>query len=216
MKLKVKLFAALAVMVVGVCGYFLLYLGISEAQENVVAVGASRPAQTWVYLCGLTAEFDGEQETARREMLDRVGKETSVRFLALVPTTRCEQYRTMLCWPHDTADEVRSTYDFIMKTVDDYEIDGLIGFSNGGFFLNRLIQETKLAVPVIVVGAYGHVYDTAIKNTLHLMVGTRDEHHYDGVLRFYQQTKDSLLDVTLYEFDGGHDIHEQTLREILQ
>jgi len=93
-------------------------------------------------------------------------------------------------------------------------IAGWIGFSNGGFFLNRLVQYKELDVPVIAIGASGYL-QISLKNRLYLMVGNSDP-ICELVKKLYQQTEGSLLTTTLIEYDGNHTIVRKPLQDLLQ
>ncbi|MFZ0564999.1 MAG: hypothetical protein WAM28_02250 [Chlamydiales bacterium] len=179
-----------------------------------VALGSTNSETQWVYLCGLTPHFDSEQELRHRRILDIIGRTLDIGFLAIQPEARSAEYGNCLCWPHHTKEEVSDTYKKILEVIPQKNIAGWIGFSNGGFFLNYLIQHKELEVPVISVGASGYL-QYPLSNRLHLMVGKNDQ-ICELVKKLYNQSLDSPLKTTLLVFEGGHELPEQPLQELLK
>lgn len=183
--------------------------------------GCSKPflskgqEKTWVYLGGLTHDFNSEQETNNRDILERLGKRHGIEFIALHPFERCERAENQLCWRHYTKEETLQTYEKIMAMLKNKKISGFIGFSNGGYFLNQLAQIKKLAWPIISVGAAGTLFDTSMENKVALVVG-KSEIAYESARSLYSKAKGTALSVTLTEHDGAHILPEQELECLLR
>jgi hypothetical protein len=185
----------------------------ADIVEPYIGLGSSSPKYVFVYLCGLVQETDSEKYSSY-QILDRLGKRLDVRFLAITPTHRCSALDNKLCWPSHNKEELLRTYNEINQAIGSQKVDGFIGFSNGGFFLNRLVQFIELDKPVITIGAAGPYYGHAKKNSLHLLIGNKDEFHYEHAKKFYADAQQSLLTIKLYEYAGGHEIPEALLEKV--
>ena len=181
-----------------------------------LSLGSPTASHTWIYLCGLATEFIPEY-MHDLATLDAIGKQLNIRFLAMIPTHRCSQLNNMLCWPHETEQELQETYEEIMRKVKNQPISGYIGFSNGGFFLNKLAQFIEIDKPIISIGSAGPLFNlNGPPNTMHLLIGKKDQSHYEHAINLYKQAKDTNLTINLIEYNEGHTIPEQTLKELLQ
>ncbi len=184
--------------------------------RSFVRVGDLNSSQNWVYLSGLTDDFYSEQETQNRQILDKIGKKLKITFLAMIPKHRSPEFGNKLCWPHNCKEEVSKTFYEIETSLNRSKIVGYIGFSNGGFFLNRLIQFKKVEVPIISIGAAGFLESDEFGGNLYLVVGRHDVAHYDLVKKLYAQALDSKIKATLVEFEGWHEINEQALLNVFR
>src|SRR3989442_14481886 len=104
---------------------------------DIIQLGEVSSGNTWVYLCGLSETANSEQELKNRQLLDQLGKKHHIRFLAIHPFERCEKAGNRLCWMHYTDEQTLETYKKINGVLGKEKISGFIGFSNGGFFLNK-------------------------------------------------------------------------------
>jgi len=175
-----------------------------HAEEMMLQLGDTQSEQTWVYLSGLIEHFNTPQELANRKYLDTIGKKIGIKFLAIESTDRCLMFNNQLCWPHNSPEETLETYENINKTIGDQKIAGFIGFSSGGFFLNKLAQYVSLDAPIISIGSAGYINDTSQKNKIYLLIGKEDHWHYQLAKEFHRQSKKTSLDVTLIEYSEGH------------
>lgn len=93
---------------------------------------------------------------------------------------------------------------------------GFIGFSNGAFFLNRLIQHIPLNKPVISIGGGGHFKKGAsYQNDLYLLIGNKDKDNYKNVLLFFNRAK-SQINTSLIIHNGGHEIPKNILETLIK
>ncbi|MCB9493289.1 MAG: hypothetical protein H6679_03375 [Epsilonproteobacteria bacterium] len=197
--------------------FLVAFFGCSKPHEDAIVLGNQSSSKVWIYLCGLTQSFDGQQECNNRNILDRMGQEIGVKFVAVKPKNRCHQFDNKLCWPHDSESEVNKTYSEIVDALNGQQIAGFIGFSNGGFFLNQLVQTKELGVPVVSVGSAGVLKHDSYANNLYLLVGKNDIYHYQHAKDFYNASQSfSRLRVELIEYDGGHEIPDAVLSELLK
>ena len=178
--------------------------------HQMTVLGDSNSQVAWGYLCGLTDTFDSEEEVENRDKLDRIGKKSGVRFLAIHPFERCEPAGNKLCWRHYTEDEALQTYEVLKETLGNKSISGMVGFSNGGYYLNYLSQLMSLDWPILSIGAAGEMVGAKDSNHITLMVG-RKEVIYNAAVQFAELGNRSAPHVTLIEHDGGHMIPEAML-----
>lgn len=194
---------------------FISYSSLKK-EPNTIILGNTSSNLTWIYLCGLTQDFDSSFEKDNRFLLDEIGKNINIKIIAIKPKNRCPEFNNMLCWPHNNKQEVLETYKRLEKTIIDKNVNGYIGFSNGGFFLLKLAEINNLNIPIIVIGAGGYIGKIEAKNKIFLLIGKQDKYHYDLAKQLYQQSQGTSLDVTLIEYDQGHVIPKQLLQQTIQ
>ena len=149
--------------------------------------------------------------------VDAIGKQLDINFLAVIPKNRYPQYNNRLCWLHDNEQEVLETYQEITNAIHGNKIQGYIGFSNGGFFLNKLAQFIEIGKPIISIGAASSLVNkNGPNNTIYLLIGKKDEWHYEHAINFYNQSKDTPLKINLIEYDEGHKIPITILSNLLK
>ncbi len=198
--------------------FFILFISCSSPKKNpnIIILGNVSSNFTWIYLCGLTQEFDSSFEKDNRLLLDDIGKNINVKIIAVKPKHRCPAFNNMLCWPHNNKQEVLETYKYLEKTIIDKNVDGYIGFSNGAFFLLKLAEIKNLNFTIIAKCAGSYIGKIEAKNKIFLLIGKQDKHHYDLAKQFYQQAHGTSLDVTLIEYDQGHVMPKLLLQQIIQ
>jgi len=186
----------------------------SSKEKNKVILGNKSSKNCYIYLCGLTQKFNYEKHN--RQILDDIGKNISIKIIAIKPKDRCIDFDNMLCWPHNNKQEIIETYKYIKETINNENINGYIGFSNGGFFLLKLAEIESLNKPIIAIGAGGYIGEIKAKNNLFLFIGKQDKWHYDLAKQFYKQSQNTSLNVKLIEYDQGHVIPQKLLQQVLQ
>jgi hypothetical protein len=187
-----------------------------SSKDPIIIVGDTQSKRTWVFLCGVVGDFMVQQAVEHRVLLDRIGKKLGIAFVAVRPksyTNYCGVL--MLCWPHNTQKEILQTYQEIQFAVGDRPIAGYIGFSNGGFFLNKLAQYKSLEVPIISIGSAGYIDVEPMPNTIHLLIGIHDVYHYEYAQKLYAQSQNTALTIKLIEYDGGHDMSETLMTSLI-
>lgn len=187
--------------------YFLIavcLIFLSSCSAKYVDLGNSKSTNKWVYLCGLTDSFDSEAEVKHREILDNVGREFNIRFIAVVPKHRCEKFNNKMCWPQKEAEDRLKTFKSIKSIIRSKKIDGWIGFSNGGYFLLEALKDNHVNKPIITVGAPGTLDST---DQVYVMVGNKDDYAYQRV---------KTLNYEFIEYEGGHELEEKSLRELFK
>lgn len=188
---------------------------IQSSPSAFIELGSPNSDHIWVYLCGLSQSIDSEKEGAHLQ-LNAIGTHLNIKFLAITPQNRCKDLQNKLCWPNKTKDEILQTYQKIKDAIGDKKIDGFIGFSNGGFFLNRLAQYVELKTPIISIGAAGPLEYAGKVNTIYLLIGKKDEWHYEHAKNFYAAAQNSNVKINLIEYEDGHVIPENILEKLLE
>lgn len=201
---------------------FALLISISIAlllgrhpEVHFMVLGKADSNITWIYLCGLTSNWHDALELENRDKLSRIGKQLGIKFIAIKPYLHCHQFGNVLCWPHDSQVEVLQVYSHILQFFPESQISGFVGFSNGGFFLNKLVQYKQLDMPVVSIGSSGYLENGSYANALYLLVGKQDVYHIEGARQLYKQSKNSELDIQLVEYEDGHVIPEKLLESLI-
>lgn len=182
---------------------------------NQIELGDQSSSQTWVYLSGLTQSYDLRQEMRNRGQLDQIGRNLGVRFVAVLSPYLTEKLGGLYCWPHHTEEEVLKTQAYILGVLNHQEIDGYIGFSNGGYFLNRLAQIKKLEAPIITIAAAGYNYWPDVQNEILLINGKLDADNYSLVKSFFKSLQASCLKVHYFEHEKGHILPSDLVEEVM-
>jgi hypothetical protein len=201
---------------------FLLILSLSVWARNhhsgvtSLSLGDPNSRIVWVYLTGLNESFYSIGEQHNRTLLDRIGQELHLHIIAVPPNGWCPEFKQKNCWLQETLQDRRLTYDYIQSELSNQVISGMIGFSNGGFFLNQLAQEKELKYPLISIGSAGEAEAHPKKNKLYLLMGKHDKYHYIPGLNFYRDLKGTPLNIEWIEYRGGHEVPEKSLRSLLK
>lgn len=195
---------------------YLIIAGCSSKDDDYIVLGSFPSDKTWVYLCGLTATWNSEQEIENRVILEKIANAEKIQIVAIKPKNRCKEFNNKLCWPHGTLEQIQTTYNEITIQVKGRDIAGIIGFSNGGFFLNQLVQKVKLPFPVISIASAGMVTPSSIDNNIYLIIGVDDVYHYTPAISYYEYAKQlGNLHARLIKHSGGHAIPESVLHDLI-
>lgn len=186
-------------------------------QQGYVILGDQKSNKVWVYLCGLTRQWDSSEERSHRKTLEQIANKERIKIVAIKPSDRCSQFDDKLCWPHDNQEQVKNTYAKINNVISSYDVYGFIGFSNGAFFLNKAAQEINLDKPIISIGGAGHFDPEKYINTkTYLIIGKQDHYHYENAVLFYEQANKYRKDsVKLISHDDGHVIPENIVEKVI-
>lgn len=199
----------------------IMYLSLSMTHSNAKAntsllLGDPDSKIMWVYLTGLNQSFYAAGEKNHRDILSRIGRQLHLKIIAVPPNGWCPEFDQKHCWLQETKKDREITYQYIISQINNQSIAGIVGFSNGGFFLNQLAQERNLEYPLISIGSAGERNEKPIKNELYLLIGQYDHYHYKPAVNFYQELKDTDVKIHWIEYEGGHEIPEQTLYSLLK
>ena len=189
----------------------------NNEQRGYIVLGDQESHKIWVYLCGLTRQWDTPEEINNRKILAHIANREHIKIIAIKPFARCSQFDDKLCWPHDSKDQVKDTYTKITNMIPNMNIYGFIGFSNGAFFLNKAGQEIGLNKPIISIGGAGYFDpENSINTEIYLIVGKQDHYHYENAILFHEQAKKhGKNSVKLITHDGSHVIPENIVKQVI-
>jgi dienelactone hydrolase len=220
----------------------------AQAEPTVTCVGSKDAPRRAIFLRGITADV-GPSENWRlsrfnswshsvlsndlyfeksyyEQDLAQIGRELGIRF-ALVESDRyCPGSLSARCWTGDEPSSIAATYATVVEASkrcfpvrpDDF---GLIGFSNGGYHVDRVVMQCLAPAPrwAIAIGSAGDpkLAGEDLKGCtrrLTLAAGdldiTREKAH--GLASALGKHR---LDVRFVEFYGGHEVPMDVLRDLL-
>ncbi len=191
---------------------------ISSRSVQSIPLGDQSSQKTWIFLTGLVTDF--HLDIKSHALLDKIGQEIGIKIIAVKPPKKSSYYENKLCWPYETLEERKQTFLYIKNIVSVHHVVGYIAFSNGGFFLAKLMEEEELEKPVIMIGA-GHDKGSEIQkplkqNTISIIIGKQDFWNHSLALEFADRAKNDGCIVNLIEHDGGHVLHEDSLKQQIE
>lgn len=201
---------------IGLIFFFVGCKNIPPANSSFYVIGSRNSNNVFVYLCGLIDDF-APDDMNELNIIDLIGKQLDIKFLAIIPKHRCSEFNNLLCWPHADKQQALNTYNEVIGSIKDQPIKGFIGFSNGGFFLNAIAQFIDINKPIISIGSGGQILNQELpSNTIYLLIGKKDKWHYESAINFYNQSKTMKLKISLIEYAQGHEIPVKILKELLE
>ncbi|SBS38950.1 Serine hydrolase (FSH1) [Marinomonas spartinae] len=200
-------------MIGGVATYFYCDAIDSQRLRNAKFLGDKDSHSVVIYLHGMDLPNVSDQELANRQKLDEIGHVLSIKFYLPRSVTKCHQNDNQLCWPQDNVDELERTLSTITSSANferGDKLEGIIGFSNGGFFTSKLIQNCLLpddfwVVSIGSAGAWGDSEkDLSNCGRVISIIGKNDRWHYSYMLNFHRYLQSVGAKSKLIEFNGGH------------
>lgn len=214
----------ICIVIGGTIAYRYWSLADDQWLRNATFLGDTDSHSIVIYLHGMDRPDISEQELKNRQTLNVIGNALSVKFYLPRSMSRCRNNDSQLCWPQDTTAELEGTLSAIMSRPNfekQDSVEGIIGFSNGGFFTSKLIQHCLVpdAFWVISIGSSGawrnSTKDLSNCGRLISIIGKKDKWHYSYMLDFHAYLQSAGAKVTLIEFEGGHEIPYQELEKEL-
>lgn len=196
------------------------------AVSPVECAGKSDASHALIYLHGVDPVEPSEQERGNRQLLKNLANSEGVALAMLRSTTLCSQpaFRGKLCWPRSTDEVIKEEFARILaqaaKCYKPSATLGMVGFSNGGFFLNKLVTQcTPGRVRwFLSIGSGGSVAGAKAGSAcghLHLLIGRKDLTHREAQ-RLYKDLQKLGRSIEFSEFDGGHVIPEDATRDAVR
>ena len=175
-------------------------------KNDMLILGNEKSDKAFVYLHGLDQDSPSEQELNNRQILNRIGKELDVKFLAIRAIDHCPQFDNKLCWPQKTIEDLHGVKTRLDDVTQTYNIKGYVGFSNGGFYLNEAAQQGLLPsdTNIVSVGA-GGTYNADNANKVprtFIIIGKNDTYQYKPSINLSKSLPNSVL----FEFQGAHEM----------
>jgi predicted esterase len=121
-------------------------------------------------------------------------------------------FQNRLCWPRENDQKVADIFSEI-KAITRFELPTqkvliLLGFSNGGFFVNRVAKITQQNpfTYFVVVGAGGedNNQETFRAGPTLIVIGKKDEFHFKLATELASSLTRASLPVVLTTHEGGH------------
>ena len=164
----------------------------SLAKEMNRCLGKKGAAHSFVYLHGLDPSYGSNEEWTNRKILKQLADKYDVRIALPRSKNRCNG---KFCWVYGTPRTMQASIDHVYQESKACGIDAkkawIIGFSNGGYFLNRLFQNCRLQGNHISVAAPSSVLSgksLASCGNLHVVAGKK-EISYRGAKRLATKLK---------------------------
>lgn len=187
----------------------------------------SKDAKNFVlYLHGMDSPGPSKQERTNREVLKKIAEKLDILFALPRSESKCSNNEKLLCWEQDTIEELQKTYAVIKDSVDRKIHEnsfGIIGFSNGGFFVSKLLQHGITNEPLwfLSIGSAGswnskNKIDLKNRSPIVILIGRHDRWHYDYAHKYANYLKEAKANVHLMAFDGGHEMLAQPIIEAIK
>jgi predicted esterase len=202
-------------------------------QRAVRCLGPTNAKSFAVYLHGIDTSAISDQEAKNRETLARIADSLSMRIALPRASMPCPNQSSSLCWgwafDEREVDAAVPAIDSAARECFGDRPFGLIGFSNGGYLLTKLLRacvvHDKLPKATWLVTVGSAVFKGALEprpeslaSCGHMVVlaGTADPYNFDPTDHLVELLKAKGADVTAVRFDGGHEVPDPPLRQVLE
>ncbi|MGE0328947.1 MAG: hypothetical protein AB7K71_36710 [Polyangiaceae bacterium] len=200
---------------------------------TVSCIGEVSAAHHVVYLHGMDTEPLSDQEQHNREVLAAVAKARGVRFALPRASRACPTQPGSVCWgwKFDDAEATAATARISAAAAQCFagKAYGLLGFSNGGYLLNKLLRSCRLkatlpdAAWMISVGSAKFEGELEAEpkslagcGKLLLVSGREDTYNFDPKHHLFELLKAKGADAEHLEYAGGHVLEETALKQALE
>jgi len=201
--------------------------------REATCIGPADAAHFAVYIHGIDDKAIGDEELANRTNLAHLAAALSLRIALPRATEDCPNQPESRCWGWTFSDgELAAASTTIAKAANACFGDrryGVIGFSNGGYLLSKLVETCTLHTRLpnstwgVTIGSatfHGELppEPASLAGCGHLVVvsGTRDTQNFDPTDHFATVLAAKHADVTTSSFDGGHVVPDEPLRRVLE
>ncbi|MFK7825721.1 MAG: hypothetical protein AB8G05_16330 [Oligoflexales bacterium] len=191
--------------------------------KSVECFGSTN-SQSMIFLHGIDrpAKPDAANSSAYK-VLKKLANNLGFRLAFPRSNSHCMQGRK-ICWNvSNQVDELKIIYQEIAnKSAGCFPKNSkpiIVGFSNGGYFLNKLVHHCILPknASVISIGAAGNIrkkISLAKCASLDLVLGLYESTYHAG-LKYYLKMKSLKANVRIKKFKGGHMVPYDPLYKIL-
>lgn len=200
--------------------------------RSATCIGSPNAKSFAIYLHGMDGEAPSEQEMTNRAVLAALARKHSLRIALPRARLTCPSQAGSICWGWSFDDaEVRAAMPVVRDaalTCFGEKPAAVVGFSNGGYLLTKLIRscllksELPAATRVISVGAgmikgplEAKPESLAECGDLTMLVGTKDEYNFDPSGNLLSGLRGKNANVREVRFDGGHLLDEAALGQVL-
>lgn len=200
--------------------------------RSAACLGSQNAESFAIYLHGMDGQTPSEQEMTNRETLAALARKLSIRIALPRARMACPSQPGSICWGWSFDDaEVKAAMSIVRDAARSCfggKPAALVGFSNGGYLLTKLIRSCSLkselaeATRVITVGA-GMIKgplepkpESLVEcGELTMLVGTKDEYNFDPSGNLFRGLRGKNANVREVRFDGGHFLDEASLGHAL-
>lgn len=200
----------------------------SKAEFQPVCLNKAESTTAFVYLHGMDIASVSDQEKTNREKLLRIAQKLHISVVVPRAISICPKNPNQICWGWAFDKSERSqTKELITSAVETCgakKVIALVGFSNGGYAVNSLHLHCEADVfgKLISIGALFNIPGIALKynqgcaGQMVRLIGKQDSANSNpAAFKYVTDNKlENLIQVT--EFDGGHEIPEALLLDVLQ
>ena len=195
------------------------------ASNDTLCLGSQNTKHPLViYLHGIDSQTMSAQELAQRKTLDALGKKLGLRFFAPRSNTTCSRPNAgKLCWPMQSQAQLKQESKRLLGESSrcGETVSGWIGFSNGGYFVGKLVQHCidhpGWALAIGSAGSWQADQTSFLQKcgALSLLIGTKDI-TLPAAKKFAAHLKQRNALIDIHEFEGGHEIKGSALETLLQ
>jgi predicted esterase len=205
-----------------------LLLSVSISHAKTECIGPQKAGTYFVYLHGSHAVGGSRLKEWNKEVLKQLAGKHSIRFALPDAALHCNDDETRSCWM--TGKEWDRASDALKDTIEEAARDcfprekfGLVGFSNGGYFVDNLIKTCARNdyTRLISVGAGGTQRPEdpktldGCKPKLTMLVGDSDSTYGASAKQFFENLKKLHADVELKTYSGEHRLYLEALEQAL-
>jgi hypothetical protein len=130
--------------------------------------------------------------------------------------------KNKLCWPQSTTDVVRRNWQTVLKAsescIDPKKgVQKVLGFSNGGFFVNKMAMrclDSKISTWVSVGSHLEAESQANLCGDLVLAIGRKDV-TFKKAKESYERLHKKASRLKLYPYEGSHELSLELLRSLL-
>jgi hypothetical protein len=203
----------------------------SKMPLEVSCLGAKSAKKFMIYLHGIDSINPSPQELKNREILKRIAEKENIRFALPRARLKCPNDPASVCWGWKfTPLELSETLPLILDSRSQcFKLDeafGIIGFSNGGYFIshwymNGMVPKYSPSPSELFASGSGkgevskRIKDLSKNPKFTLIIGTQDEFNFDPKESLFHELKKLQAPIQLFEFSGAHQLDEQTLLKAL-
>ncbi|MBF0440854.1 MAG: hypothetical protein HQK54_03020 [Oligoflexales bacterium] len=192
-----------------------------DEAENTLCLGPAGAKIKFIYLHGFDDPGVGGQEKENRRIMQRLTEKYGFRIAIPRGNGMCRG-GTQKCWAISSDKEVSDTYRYILEKtktcLEGHDSFGILGFSNGGYFLAKLYDSCPAprARWLVTTGSAGKAPEVLSKDCppLHLLIGKKDL-AFKKTKNLYESLKSKKAKVAFESFDGGHVINEEAVAKAI-
>ena len=194
------------------------------ALADVLCYGPKNAKNALIYFHGLDQPSVGELERANRVKLKQIAEDLEIR-IALPRTLGKTQDGSLLRWPQPQKNLMEAELGRVLAEATDclkhQKNLGVLGFSNGGYFLGKVLQYRLSSNFKFYIGAGSAGEELAGDSDLsdaapiYLLVGDSDSTLAD-TKKYFHYLESRSANVSMHVFSGGHELDLKALSNYLK